>query len=120
MKTQTSVRRMKSWNLNKQRLADSVNNWLNNITAFFELTPEATAFVEQPQMQPAQIQLFMTQAFERHYHVAVQFNVNDHLEQVTGRLVKQLSANKYLLKESRSNLYKIVLCNQIRYIQKKN
>ncbi|ANY14114.1 hypothetical protein BCY75_08975 [Latilactobacillus curvatus] len=87
---------------------------------FFELTPEATAFVEQPQMQPAQIQLFMTQAFERHYHVAVQFNVNDHLEQMTGRLVKQLSANKYLLKESRSNLYKIVLCNQIRYIQKKS
>ena len=110
---------MKSWNLNKQRLADSVNNWLNNITAFWTYT-RSDCFVEQPQMQPAQIQLFMTQAFERHYHVAVQFNVNDHLEQVTGRLVKQLSANKYLLKESRSNLYKIVLCNQIRYIQKKS
>ncbi|KGB14853.1 hypothetical protein KY41_05715 [Latilactobacillus sakei] len=84
---------------------------------FFELD-DTQELIEQPQMQPSQIQLYMMQAFDRHYRLAIQFNVAEHIEQVNGRLIKQLDEQTYLLKENHSNLYKIVTLNQIRYISK--
>jgi len=85
---------------------------------FFELAPLDHDFVDQPQMQSKQIALYLTQAFQHHYQLTVQFNVQDHVQQVTGQLIRQINATTYLLKESRSNLYKIVTANQVRYILK--
>lgn len=85
---------------------------------FFELGPLNQVFVEQPQMQPAQIQLYLQQAFQNHYQLTVQFNVHQHIEQVTGQLIRQIDQSTYLLKEQRSNLYKIVHANQVHYILK--
>lgn len=79
---------------------------------FFELTSTKA----QPQMQATQIATFLQQAFTKHYQLSIQFNQDDHLQELNGQLI-QAHNDQYVLKTP-NNVFKIFKLQQVRFIKR--
>ncbi|MCI1918119.1 MAG: hypothetical protein LKJ46_02055 [Lactobacillus sp.] len=110
MKSQTNVR--------GQIKMENRANALQTVThSLIESTKQFFALEEPAQTMPAnQLRAFTAQAFDRHYRVALFFE--GEATPLAGHLTRQLGDDRFLFQAYRSNLYRVVSFDQLRYIQR--